>query len=106
MKLTLKSLDAEMRRQFDEVHQRIDKLQFKIDAIDQKIDEKLDAKLDVRFAQFGEALDAKLDAKLDARFSKFTADVIEGLSPWMDYVGNSSDDHKRRITAIEQSEVV
>ena len=118
--MTLKSLDAEMRRQFHEVHSRVDILGSRIEAMDRKFDDRLDT-VSTELRSMRETMDSKfghIDSKfghidgkfgnidrqyerIDDQFSRITPDLVKALSPWMINIENMLDDQSKRITAIE-----
>ena len=102
MRLTLKSLETEMRTSFAEVNERTDRILLRLDAHIKDTDFKF-REVDRRFDKVDQRFD-KMDQRfdeMDKKLGRFTEDIIAGLSPYFINLENMLSNHEARITALE-----
>lgn len=94
-------LESEMKYQFSEVHDRIDRLSLILDSHKKetaynfrKIDERFD-RMDERFKSL-ESVVATLPS-----LSEIMSEVTKGIYPWMNFMEDKLDNHDKRIRRVE-----
>jgi tetrahydromethanopterin S-methyltransferase subunit G len=113
MRLTLKSLQTEMRSSFGAISLRIDKLDAnlndRIDGISLRLDRHIKEtahefrNIDERFNGIDrrfEKMDQRFD-NMDRRFDRLTGEIVDSLSGYFTNIDKMLANHEDRITVLE-----
>ncbi len=111
MRLTLKSLQTEMRSSFSEMSLLIDKLDAtvnaRIDKLDVNLNERMDGislKLDRHIKETAyefRNIDERFN-RIDRRFDRLTGEIIDSLSGYFTNIEKMLANHEDRIITLEQ----
>ncbi len=103
MRLTLKSLQAEMRNSFDDINERADRILLRLDTHIKETDSnfrRVDQRFDEMGRKFGE-MDRKF-GEMDRKFDKLIGDISTSLMPYFSSMDEMLSNHEDRITTLEK----
>ena len=100
MRLTLKSLQTEMRSSFDEMSLRVDKLDTNLKEIIDNLSLKLDGHIEECTYNFRN-IDERFKG-IDKRFDKLPGEILGALLPYFNNIVKMLSNHEDRISALER----